>query len=317
MITKSLGFVFPGQGSQTVGMLADIAREFPEVEKTFSEASSVLGYDLWKLVQTGPAEELDKTTRTQPALLTAAYAVWRIIQSKKNLTPAFLAGHSLGEYTALVCAQAISFTDAVKLVAARGQYMQEAVPVGQGALAAIVGLDDAAVQTLCDNTIQGNEVLTPVNFNSPGQVVIGGSIQAVERAIGLAKEAGARMAKLLPVSVPSHCVLMKPAAERLAELLKTITIQMPVFPVLNNVDVTIYRSPESIRDGLTRQLYLPVRWVEIIKSFAQAGITQIVECGPGKVLTGLNKRIVTETQLMSTSDLASLQALLEVSFEIG
>jgi [acyl-carrier-protein] S-malonyltransferase len=310
MIAKSLGFVFPGQGSQSVGMLEDIAKEFSEVEQTFSEASTVLGYDLWKTVQSGPAEELDKTTCTQPALLAASYAIWRIIQNNKNLQPALLAGHSLGEYTALVCANAMAFSDAIRLVALRGEYMQDAVPVGQGALAAIVGLDDAVVKSLCDEAVQTGEVLTPVNFNSPGQVVIGGQVAAVERAIGLAKEKGARLAKLLSVSVPSHCVLMKPAADRLAEFLKTVSIQMPIYPILNNVDVSIYHSPEAIRDGLVRQLYMPVRWVEIIKAFAQAGVTTIVECGPGKVLTGLNKRIVTDTQFITTQDVSSLQAVL-------
>lgn len=317
MIMTSLGFVFPGQGSQSMGMLADIAHEFPQVELTFQEASDVLGYDLWKLVQAGPAEELDKTVHTQPALLTASYAIWRILQTKKNLKPAMMAGHSLGEYTALVCANAIAFKDAVKIVAARGQYMQDAVPVGQGGLAAIVGLDDDKVAELCRQSRQADEVLTPVNFNSPGQVVIGGHIAAVQRAIESAKSAGARIAKLLPVSAPSHCVLMKPAAERLGELLKTISIQMPDTPVLNNVDVAIYRTPDAIRDGLVRQLYMPVRWVEIVKAFSQAGITSIIECGPGKVLCGLNKRIVSDLQLASTSDLPNLQTVLETSFEIG
>lgn len=300
---KTLGFVFPGQGSQTVGMLSDIARDFPEVEKTFSEASDVLGYDVWKLVQQGPAEELDKTTHTQPALLTASYALWQITQAKGNQQPALLAGHSLGEYTALVCANSISFPDAVKLVAARGQYMQEAVPVGVGGLAAIVGLEDAAVKELCEQTVGVGEVLTPVNFNSPGQVVVGGHIAAVERVIVAAKGAGARLAKLLPVSVPSHCVLMKPAALRLADLLKTITIDKPHIPVINNVDAVLYQDAESIRDGLVRQLYMPVRWVELMQAFSKAGITRIVECGPGKVLTGLNKRIVTDVELITASDL--------------
>lgn len=317
MIMTSLGFVFPGQGSQSLGMLSDIAREFQQVEQTFKEASDVLGYDLWALTQTGPVEELDKTMHTQPALLTASYAIWRILQTKKNLKPAMMAGHSLGEYTALVCANSIAFKDAVKLVAARGQFMQDAVPVGQGGLAAIVGLEDEQVKLLCEQSRHVDEVLTPVNFNSIGQVVIGGHIAAVQRAIESAKSAGARLAKLLPVSAPSHCDLMKPAAERLADLLKTISIQIPDTPVLNNVDVAIYRTPDAIRDGLVRQLYMPVRWVETIKTFAQAGVTHIVECGPGKVLCGLNKRIVSDMQLIATSDLPNLHTVLETSFEIG
>jgi [acyl-carrier-protein] S-malonyltransferase len=304
----ALGVVFPGQGSQSVGMLADIAREFPEVQATFAEASQVLNYDLWELTQVGPAEELDKTVHTQPALLAASYAIWRILETHKHIQPALLAGHSLGEYTALVCANSLSFKDAVRLVAARGQYMQDAVPAGQGALAAIVGLDDEAVSQVCQQAAQ-NEVLAPVNFNSPGQVVIAGHAAAVDRAITLAKEAGAKLAKRLAVSVPSHCSLMKPAAERLANLLATIPIQKPTIPVINNVDVVFYASEEAIRDGLTRQLYLPVRWVETIQAFAQKGIMQIVECGPGKVLSGLNKRIVNDIQLANTVDLSSLQHL--------
>lgn len=306
---NSIAFVFPGQGSQTVGMLSDMA-EYPEVQQTFQEASTALGYDLWDLVRQGPAEELDKTMKTQPALLAASYAIWRVIHAHKTVKPVFLAGHSLGEYTALVCAGAISFQDAIKVVAARGQYMQEAVPVGQGGLAAIVGLDDDAVKELCQKAKIGEEVLTPVNFNSPGQVVIGGHIAAVERAIGLAKESGARLAKLLPVSVPSHCQLMKPAAEKLAQLLKTVSIETPRIPVINNVDVAIYHDPESIRDGLARQLFMPVRWVEVVKAISQAGVASIIECGPGKVLTGLNKRIVTDVELLNTSDLSNLQTLL-------
>lgn len=306
-----LGIVFPGQGSQTVGMLSDIAAAFPEVEMTYSEASDVLGYDLWKLVQQGPAEALDQTVHTQPAILAASYAIWRILQSKKKIKPLLLAGHSLGEYTALVCAGALQFKDAIKLTASRGQFMQEAVPAGQGALAAIVGLDDQTVYELCHQAIQDNEVLTPANFNSPGQVVVAGDKLAVERVIVLAKAAGARLAKLLPVSVSSHCALMKPAAERLQALLTTIPIQAPTIPVLNNVDVSYYHNADEIRDGLVRQLYMPVRWVETIQKFAGNDIQHIIECGPAKVLTGLNKRIAPEIQLTQTADLVSLQFLLD------
>jgi [acyl-carrier-protein] S-malonyltransferase len=314
-MSDSLGIVFPGQGSQSVGMLAELAQEFPEIVNTFNEASAVLGYDLWQLTQHGPAEELDKTVRTQPALLAASYALWRILKTNRELKPALLAGHSLGEYSALVCAQALSFTDAIRLVAARGEYMQDAVPVGEGALAAIIGLDDAMVKTVCEKSIVGDEVLAPANFNSPGQVVIAGHTHAVERALIIAKEAGARMVKLLPVSVSSHCVLMKPAAERLAVLLSSMTIYKPQLPVVSNVDVKIYDSADAIRDGLIRQLYLPVRWVETINFFAQHGITRIIECGPGKVLNGLNKRIQPDLQLMNMTDAAGVKGLLDISCE--
>jgi [acyl-carrier-protein] S-malonyltransferase len=310
----SVAVVFPGQGSQVVGMLKDIAELYPEVEATFAIASSVLGYDLWRLVQQGPAEELDKTMHTQPALLTASYVLWNILTSKKKIIPAFLAGHSLGEYTALVCANALSFTDALSLVAARGRYMQEAVPVGQSGLAAIIGLDDVSVQKLCETAVVGDEVLSLANFNCPGQVVIGGHLQAVQRALVLAKAMGARLAKMLPVSVSSHCALMKPAAEKLAQRLTNTLITQPTIPVINNVDVKIYDSPDSIRDGLIRQLYNSVRWVEVIQLMVKHNVTHIIECGPGKVLTGLNKRIVSDLQLTSTADAASLQVLLETSF---
>lgn len=306
-MTTQLGFVFPGQGSQTVGMLKDIAAEFSEVEATFHEASEVLEYDLWKLVQEGPAEELDKTTHTQPALLAASVAIWRILKDK--LKPTLFAGHSLGEYTALVCANAFSFTDGIRLVAARGHYMQEAVPAGVSALAAIVGLDDAKVEEICHTARRDNEVLSPANFNSIGQVVIAGHVAAVERACVLAKAAGARLAKILPVSVSSHCSLMKPAAVKLSALLDTLTINTPTIPVVSNVDVTVYESPEAIRDGLVRQLYMPVRWVETIQLFAKKGVSHIVECGPNKVLSGLNKRIIPDLQLATTNELASLNAL--------
>lgn len=315
-MNNSLGMVFPGQGSQTVGMLAQIATEFPVVEKVFAEASAVLGYDLWQLTQQGPVEELDKTMHTQPALLAASYAIWQILQSKKNLQPALLAGHSLGEYSALVCSGAISFAEGVRLVAARGQFMQDAAPAGVGGLAAIVGLEDAAVQTICEKAVLAGEVLSPANFNCPGQIVIAGHLLAVERALVLAKEAGAKIAKLLPVSVSSHCILMKPAAEKLAVLLATINIQTPTIPVVSNVDVKIYSDANAIRDGLVRQLYMPVRWVETIEFFVKSHISHIVECGPGKVLSGLNKRIATEMQLTSTNELSSLQALLTSTLEI-
>jgi len=308
---QNLALVFPGQGSQSVGMLGDLAANYPEVLATFHQASEVLGYDLWRLTQDGPAAELDKTIHTQPALLTASYAIWRILQTKKNIKPTLLAGHSLGEYTALVCANALDFKDAVKLVAARGQYMQEAVAPGIGAMGAVIGLEDSAVADICREAITfADEVLAPANFNSLGQVVIAGHKAPVERALKLAKERGAKLVMLIPVSVPSHCQLMQPAAERLAALLTEIKFTEPEIPVINNVDVAIYGKAESIHHGLVRQLYLPVRWVEIIQYFIRAGVTQIIECGPGKVLTGLNKRIDKNLQLTTTTDLATLENLL-------
>jgi len=306
---SSLAIVFPGQGSQSVGMLSDIAAEFPSVQSVFAEASDALGYDLWELSHSGPAEKLDSTVHTQPALLAASYAIWQLLAN--DLKPAILAGHSLGEYTALVCAEALSFTDGIKLVAARGAFMQDACPTGLGALAAIVGLSDEEVSALCDQVRQ-NDVLSPANFNSPGQVVIAGHADAVDRAVQNAKAAGAKLAKRLAVSVPSHCALMKPAADRLAQQLAQITIQTPVLPVLNNVDAKLYETPESIRDGLTRQLFMPVRWVETIQAFAKQGIKQIIECGPGKVLTGLNKRIAPEIELQYTADIDQLRGVLHV-----
>lgn len=312
MINNTLGIVFPGQGAQSVGMLADMASEFKEVQQTFGQASDVLGYDLWKLVQQGPAEELGQTQHTQPALLAASYAIWQILQSHHSVQPALLAGHSLGEYTALVCAKALDFCDGIKLVAARGQYMQEAVAVGVGAMAAIVGLEDEAVAKLCQQAIESSdEVLAPANFNSLGQVVIAGHKAPVERAIALAQTQGAKLAMLIPVSVPSHCQLMQAAAVRLSALLETIPLHHPQIAILNNVDVKPYNSVDEIRDGLVRQLYSPVRWVDTIQTFVKAGITQIIECGPGKVLTGLNKRIDKNLQLFSTADRASLETVLK------
>lgn len=305
-----VGMVFPGQGSQTVGMLADIATAFPSVKSVYAEASDALGYDLWKMVQDGPSELLDLTTHTQPALLAASYAIWQILRAETGFQPDMLAGHSLGEYTALVCSGAMGFQDGIKVVAARGRYMQEAVPVGEGALAAIIGLDDDVVQEICQHAALHGEVLAAANFNSPAQVVIAGNTMAVERALVLAKEKGAKLAKLLPVSVPSHCALMKPAAQQLDHLLKTISLTTPSIPVINNVDVGIYQSAETIREGLVKQLFMPVRWVELIKQFEANGVQSIIECGPGKVLTGLVKRIVNDVSLMQTGDLSSLQQTL-------
>lgn len=309
----SLAFVFPGQGSQAVGMLADLAAADSLVEKTFSDASEVLGYDLWKLVSEGPAEELNQTHITQPAMLSAGIAVWRIWQEKGGVVPAVLAGHSLGEYSALVAAGALDFKDAVSLVAERGRLMQEAVPAGTGSMAAILGMDDVKVIEVCEKAAQG-EVVSAVNFNANGQVVIAGQAAAVERAVKLAEGAGAKRAVILPVSVPSHCALMKPAADKLAEKLSTITINAPQIPVINNCDVRKAADADAIRDALVRQLYSPVRWVETIQTMAGEGVDTLVECGPGKVLVGLNKRIVKEMKALAVYDPAGLEnALAKVS----
>jgi [acyl-carrier-protein] S-malonyltransferase len=302
----SLAFVFPGQGSQSVGMLTALSAAYPSVRETYDEASTALGYDLWTIVANGPEEKLNQTEITQPAMLSAGVAVWRVWQAEHGPSPVIMAGHSLGEYSALVCAGALAFDDTVKLVADRGRYMQEAVPAGQGGMAAIVGLDDDQVRALCEQNA-GNEVLSPVNFNSPGQVVIAGTASAVARAVENAKTAGAKLAKLLPVSVPSHCALMHPAAERMRERLNQLPISIPRIPVLHTVHVKSETSPEAIRDALVRQVESPVRWVETIRQIAAGGASQIIECGPGKVLAGLNKRIAKDTQTLPVYDPETLQ----------
>src|SRR3569833_2798411 len=299
-------FIFPGQGSQSVGMLAALAEAYPEVQATFATASAVLGYDLWTLVQNGPQEELNRTDKTQPAMLAAGVAVWRVWQRRGGAQPAHMAGHSLGEYTALVCAGALALEQAVAAVAERGRYMQEAVPAGQGAMAAILGLDDAAVVAACEAAAQG-DVGSAVNINSPGQVGIAGAGAAVTRALEFAKQAGAKRAVMLPVSVPSHCSLMQPAAERLAAYLENLQITAPAIPVLNNVDVAMAQDPHVIRAALVRQLVSPVRWVETIQSLARRGVNTVVECGPGKVLTGLNKRIERDMTALVLNNRVSLE----------
>ncbi|WP_199063141.1 ACP S-malonyltransferase [Serratia sp. ASV30] len=303
-------FVFPGQGSQTVGMLADLAAQFPIVEQTFSDASAALGYDLWQLVQTGPAEELNKTWQTQPALLAASVAIFRVWQQQGGNMPVMMAGHSLGEYSALVCAGVLDFAAAIRLVELRGKLMQEAVPEGTGAMYAIIGLDNDSIAKACEESAQG-QVVSPVNFNSPGQVVIAGNKEAVERAGAACKAAGAKRALPLPVSVPSHCALMKPAADKLAVALQDITFNAPLVPVVNNVDVRAEIAPEAIRSALVRQLYSPVRWTESVEFMAAEGVTLLLEVGPGKVLTGLTKRIVDTLTAAAVNDTASLSAALE------
>ena len=300
---------FPGQGSQSVGMLAEMAAEYPVVKATFDEARQVLGYDLFQLVMDGPAEELNKTWRTQPALLTSSVALWRVWQSINAPMPAMMAGHSLGEYSALVCSGALAFADAVKLVELRGLAMREAVPEGVGAMAAIIGLDNESIAANCEKAAQG-QVVSPVNFNSPGQVVIAGHKEAVERANVLMKESGAKRALPLPVSVPSHCALMKPAAEKLAIALQSIEIKSPTIPVINNVDVTAEIDAARIKDALVRQLFSPVRWTETVESVANAGVEFEVEMGPGKVLSGLVKRIDKRVDGAAINDPASLQDIL-------
>lgn len=305
----TFAMVFPGQGSQSVGMLADLAQQFPIVEQTFAEASAVLGYDLWALVQQGPAEELNKTWQTQPALLTASVAIWRVWQEKNGAMPVVMAGHSLGEYSALVCAGVMDFKDAVRLVELRGKLMQEAVPEGTGAMAAIIGLDNDSIAKACAESAEG-QVVAPVNFNSPGQVVIAGNKEAVERAGAACKAAGAKRALPLPVSVPSHCALMKPAADKLAVALQEFTFNAPRIPVINNVDVAAGSDADAIRSALVRQLYSPVRWTETVESMSAQGVAHLLEMGPGKVLTGLTKRIVDSMTAAAVNDVASLTAAL-------
>ncbi|HDR1068069.1 Malonyl CoA-acyl carrier protein transacylase [Pasteurella multocida] len=309
---KKFAMVFPGQGSQAVGMLAELATEYPVVEETFKQASDVLGYDLWQLVQQGPAEELNKTWQTQPALLAASVAIYRVWQEKyPHLKPDVMAGHSLGEYSALVCAGALDFQDAVKLVELRGKLMQQAVPEGTGAMYAIIGLDNEAIISACADAAQG-EVVSAVNFNSPGQVVIAGAKAAVERAAAACKYAGAKRALPLAVSVPSHCALMKPAADQLAVSLDNIAIRTPTTAVINNVDVACETENSEIRHALVRQLYSPVRWTETVERMAKDGVQVLVEVGPNKVLTGLTKRIVADLQATAVNDLTSLNAVDEL-----
>jgi len=290
-------------------MLDTLASEFAEVEATFRIASELLGYDLWDIVQNGPAEKLNSTDITQPAMLAAGVAVWRVWQAKGGAQPRVLAGHSLGEYTALVCGDSLAFEDAIKLVAERGRLMQEAVPAGTGAMAAVLGLDDDTVRAVCAEAA-ASEVVEAVNFNSPGQVVVAGHKAAVERAVDLAKAKGAKRALLLPVSVPSHCALMQSAAEKLATLLEDVVVQAPQIPVINNVDVAMPGDPDAIRSALVRQLHNPVRWVETIQKMAADGVDRLIECGPGKVLVGLNKRIERNMGAQAVFDSESLAAAL-------
>jgi len=298
---ENLAFVFPGQGSQSVGMLGEISKQHPIVKETFDEASDVFGRDMWKLACEGPEDDLSKTEITQPIMLIAGVASWRAWQQASDVRPAIMAGHSLGEYTAYVCSEAISLAAGVLLVKARGELMRDACPGGTGKMAAIIGLDDQAIITVCQDAGQG-EVVQAVNFNAPGQVVIAGHSAAIDRAIELAKAAGAKKAMPLSISVPCHSALMKPASESLAEALKATDFSQPKVPVINNVDAKIELNPDNIREKLISQLYSPVLWVDSINLMVESGIELAIECGPGKVLSGMNKRIHRKLGVVSLQD---------------
>jgi [acyl-carrier-protein] S-malonyltransferase len=302
---STFAFFFPGQGSQSVGMMQGL-ESHAIVKQTFEEASSVLGVDFWNMASE-PNDAINLTQNTQPIMLTAGIATWRVYQSLGGKQPSAMAGHSLGEYTALVAAGALSFADALPLVKFRAEVMQQAVPEGQGAMAAILGLDDDTVRAVCSEAAQG-QVVQAVNFNSPGQVVIAGDKAAVERGMELAKAKGAKRALPLPVSVPSHCELMKPAAEKLRDYLQNVTVQSPVVPVLHNADVAAYSDAAQIKDALVRQLYSPVRWVETVQLLASQQVLVSAECGPGKVLAGLAKRIVAEVSCVALINEEAIQA---------
>lgn len=310
MTQDNLAFVFPGQGSQKIGMLADLAARYPVVNETFAEASEVLGYDLWDLVQNGDQDAINLTERTQPLLLTASVAVWRVWQAQGGAQPALMAGHSLGEWSALVCAGVVAFKDAVKLVQQRGKFMQEAVPAGKGAMAAIIGLSDEQIVSACEQAAEG-EVVSAVNFNSPGQVVIAGAAGAVDRAIALCKEAGAKRALALPVSAPFHTALMRPAADKLAEQIEATAFAAPQTPVVHNVTAQTEQDPAAIKALMIEQIYSPVRWVECVQTLQAKGVTTTVECGPGKVLSGLAKRIDKGLNALSMETADEVQAVLE------
>ncbi|RLA47925.1 MAG: [acyl-carrier-protein] S-malonyltransferase [Gammaproteobacteria bacterium] len=311
-VNSKLAFVFPGQGSQKIGMLAEIASEYSIVAETFAEAAEVLGYDAWDMLQNGEQDDINQTERTQPILLTASVSLWRVWAERQGQSPALLAGHSLGEWSALVCAGVVEFVDAVNLVRLRGAYMQEAVPRGQGAMAAVLGLDDVAIKACCEQAAQGEEVV-PVNFNAPGQVVIAGTSSGVERAIVLCKEAGAKRAMPLAVSAPFHTQMMKPAADKLATHLTQVAFNAPQIPVVQNVRGEIETDSQKIRDLMIEQIYSPVQWVDCVKTLVSQGVQVTVECGPGKVLCGLNKRIDKSLQSLSTDTLSSLGEALETA----
>ncbi len=310
----NIGIVFAGQGSQSVGMLGELATVWPDVRQTFDIASEALGEDLWSLSQTGPEARLNDTRVTQPVLLAAGIAIWRVWQQAGGVAPVAMAGHSLGEYTALVAAEALDFADAIRLVARRGALMQAAVPSGEGSMAALLGLEDAVVAEVCA-AAAGEQVVEPVNFNAPGQVVIAGHTAAVERAMAAAREAGARKAVVLPVSVPSHCALMHGAAAELAEALERVEIRPPRVPVIHNVDAATRTEPAAIRQALTAQLHRPVRWTECMQQLIAMPVSRVVEASPGRVLTGLAKRIDRTVPAAAVYDPATLSAALEQTQE--
>lgn len=303
---QDIGFVFPGQGAQSVGMMSGFATDCPEVAQRYTDASAVLGFDLWSLCAEGPESALNQTQNTQPALLAASVATWDVWLNAGGPLPALLAGHSFGEYSALVCAGALEFTDAVALVADRGRFMQEAVPEGEGAMAAVLGLELDALAAVCASVAETG-VCAPANLNAPGQVVIAGTAAAVEAACALAAERGAKRAIRLPVSVPAHCELMRPASVRLTERLAGVSVEAPQLKVLHNVDVASHEKPAHILEALIAQLHSPVRWVETIEAFAAAGVTRIYECGPGKVLSGLVKRIDRSIECVPLTDAAAIR----------
>ncbi|MDG2018716.1 MAG: ACP S-malonyltransferase [Porticoccaceae bacterium] len=307
----NLAFVFPGQGSQKIGMLAELAEQNPIIEKTFNEASEVLGYDIWQLIQQGAQEDINLTQRTQPILLTCSVAIWRLWNEKQGAVPSQMAGHSLGEWSALVCANVIDFADGLRIVEARGKFMQQAVPVGQGAMAAIIGLDDQAILDACTeaNTLG---VVDAVNFNAPGQVVIAGSNDAVERAMDICKSAGAKRALPLPVSAPFHTSLMKPAADNLAEMVNSVTFRAPEVPIMHNVHAQNEQDPQVIKELMLEQIYSPVKWVDCVKQLKKSGASTLVECGPGKVLSGLSKRIDRDLTAVATESAADFDAALAI-----
>jgi [acyl-carrier-protein] S-malonyltransferase len=310
MANPQLAFVFPGQGSQKVGMLATIAADYPVLQDTFAEASDALGYDMWALIQQGPQEALNLTEKTQPILLAASVALWRVWQQRGGAQPALLAGHSLGEFSALVCAGALAFADAVRLVRARGQFMQTAVPVGEGAMAAVLGLADDRIVGICREASAAGGVVEAVNFNSPGQVVIAGTAAAVAEAIALCKSAGSKRAMPLPVSAPFHTSLMKPAGDQLREALAALALAAPAIPVVHNVNAQTETDPQRIKALLVEQIYNPVRWVGCVEYMVGRGITSAVECGPGKVLGGLIKRIDKTVNCFSIEDTDGLEQTL-------
>lgn len=309
---NQLAFVFPGQGSQTVGMLQNLAMAYPIIRDTFNEASEIVGFDLWALVENGPIELLNQTEHTQVAMLVSDVSIYRLLQSQQSFVPTMMAGHSLGEYAALVCSGALAFKDAVRLVALRGKIMQDTVPLGLGAMAAIVGLNDEEVVSLCQEASNDSTEVTPANYNAIGQIVIAGHTEAVQRALDLALEKGARLATTIPVSVPCHCPLLKPASLRFSEALEAVEFKTPALPVISNVTVSPYESAAQIRLLLAEQLYSPVRFVETINYFALKGVSHVIECGPGKVLAGLIKRIDKTIKTISVNDQESLDVCLHL-----